>query len=63
MPDPVQLLLLPGVLMLLDHLGHIVIYRAAGYDPGLAPAVHGQLIDIIAGPLVLDKGAVCHPGL
>ena len=61
MADPVKLLVLPGVLVLLDHAVYIVIHRRAGHDACLAPAVHSQLVQIIAGFLICHKSPVLDP--
>ena len=47
MADAVQFLILPGILMLLHHAVHIVVNGTAGYDTSLAPAIHGEFIEIV----------------
>ena len=44
---PVRLLLRARVLVLFHHAAHIVVHCAAGRQSRLAPAVLGQLIDIV----------------
>ena len=63
MADPVDLLLLSGILMFLYDLVHIIIHGAARHDSCLAASVHGKLVNIIAGRFVLDKGSVCDSGI
>ena len=53
--------LLPtGILMLLDHTVQIIVNGSAGHDTGLTAAVHGQLIKIITGLVVLHEITVLY---
>ncbi len=55
MADSVLFLVRPGVLMLLDDACIVVVNGGTGHDAGLAPALHGQLVEIIAGPVLPDE--------
>ena len=61
MADTVLFLLCTGILMFFDRMVQIIIYRSAGHNAGLTAAIHGQLIQIIAGHLILYKFSGCDP--
>ncbi len=63
MADTVQFFVLPGVFMLFDQPVLIIVHRGTGHNPRLGAAVHGQLIDIIAGRFFYYKGALCNHGI
>lgn len=62
MTDPVNLLFFPGVFMLPDRSGQIIVNGRAANDTGLAASVHGQLINIEAGRFVLYKMTILNLG-
>ena len=63
MTDPVNLLFFPGVFMLPDRSGQIIVNGRAANDTGLAASIHGQLINIEAGRFVLYKMTILNLGI
>ena len=63
MADPVKLLVFSGLFVFLDNLILVIINGGAGYNSRLGAAVHGKLIDIVAGGVFHDKGSILQHGV
>ena len=61
MADSVLFFVRPGIFMLFDNIVPVVIYGGACHNPCLAPAVHSQFIQIIAGLSLFYKAALADP--
>ena len=58
-PDPVHFFVFSGILMFFYHLIQIIIYGCTAHQPSLTPAIHGKLIKIKTGILILNKLPLC----
>ena len=53
--DAVDFFIFPGIFMLFDNTGLVIVNGCAGHKSSLGPSIHRQLIDIKTGCLILDK--------
>ena len=61
MANPVLFFFRTGIFVFFDHTIFVIFNGSTGTNSCLCPSIHSQLIDVIAGFIILNETAILHP--